>query len=177
MTSLPKYLREEAVRALNRAAEITEKTHPTDSDWFETTAKKIEPRPAPKRHRERIKKTNLPATVRARRPKVVKMSNTQIFAHNHERANGVCECGCGKAFDITYLGHETMDHYDNGRGKDERATTDNCWNLRWGCHLKRQGLSPSTAEWNRKFRDHCKRNGITKIFQHIEHAPLERATT
>lgn len=176
MTSLPKYVREDVVRALNHAANLEGKPTPSDVSWFEKMALVVSPG-EPKKKQEHVKKTNLPKTVRARRPKVVKMSNTQIFAHNHERAKGFCECGCGLPFDTTFLGRETMDHYDNGRGKDERATTDNCWNLRWGCHLKRQGLSPSTAEWNRKFRDHCKRNGITKIFQHIEHAPLERATT
>lgn len=99
---------------------------------------------------------------------------SSIWQHCHERAAGICECGCEHTFDLTFLGRETLDHFDNGTGKSQRQDVKTCWMLRWGCHLARQALSPSIIDWNRKFRAHCERNEITPVFQHIEHAEVPR---
>lgn len=70
-----------------------------------------------------------------------------------ERANGLCECGCGRA-----LLNPELDHFF-GR-KNEAETFESCWLLERGCHQQKTANTPSSGWWLRRFIRHCGRHGL-----------------
>lgn len=170
MNTITPAIRRELVRTCNRLAGLLEDVSPQEARDAERLAARIEPR-------KKIAKT-LPFETRKESKKKKRLSRNRatsdIRAHCSARASGVCECGCGQAFDQTFLGRETLDHFDNGTGKSQRQNVKTGWMLRWDCHLSRQALLPNVVVWNRKFREHCARNNITSVFQHIEHQRVAR---
>jgi hypothetical protein len=67
------------------------------------------------------------------------------------RAQGVCECGCGRVF--TDINGMEMDHFW-GRGKVKQSVT-NCWALALTCHREKTNNIPSRLHWLQKFQAHC----------------------
>lgn len=71
-----------------------------------------------------------------------------------ERANGWCECGCGKT--VT----EETGHCDHqfGRAKAEESVSS-CWFLHPSCDHAKTVNSPSASYWLVRFVRHCEKHG------------------
>jgi hypothetical protein len=102
-------------------------------------------------------KTNLPFKTRAVEKEEDRLAQNEetdrIRAECMLRANGRCECGCGRRLD---LWGATMDHWLSGSGQRvPKQSVKTCWILTLKCHLGRQTNSPSVAFWNERFQRHC----------------------
>lgn len=163
------------VSGLNLLSSLLADTSPRESQSWAHDAKRIQDS-----RRRAPKKINLPFASKAERRNKKKLSKKEVSMEKAEirivcsaRAAGICECGCGQAFNEGYLhSRATLDHFDNGRGKDERQSIENCWMLRWDCHEMRQTYSPNVETWNLKFARHANTYGYP-IIKHIEHAQLQ----
>ncbi len=70
-----------------------------------------------------------------------------------DRADGLCECGCG-----SFLGDGGhMDHFF-GRAKVEELVI-NCWALCLACDDAKTNNRPSAIHWLERFSSHCAKYG------------------
>lgn len=78
-----------------------------------------------------------------------------------QRANGVCECGCGRAViaDPAFANLDNkaeLEHpFSKGKGARLPQSVETCWILRADCHRERTNNRPDAATWWRKFIAHC----------------------
>ncbi len=79
--------------------------------------------------------------------------NKEIRRYVFARANGICECGCGKPLDES----SQLDHVF-GRAKAEESI-ENCWALTLQCHDDKTNNRPNAARWCGNFQEHCNRHG------------------
>lgn len=182
MSTIPKYLREEAVRALNRAAKLTEDTFPSDARYFEQTAARIAPRQSPKRiaPRERIKKTSLPfkttRQLKRARASAHKESTSSIRPAVFERAGDRCEAWHpGKSEGSWHRCEKKAtiwDHWMSGTGRRrQKQAVETTWALCDSCNFARTEKIPNIEWWNESHRVHCELYGY--LFEpHIEHSPV-----
>jgi hypothetical protein len=96
----------------------------------------------------------------ARKPKESKRKQKReetflVRAEVFRRANGVCECGCGRPLTTALAGGPTLDHFF-GRARAESIET--CWALRWDCHVMKTENRPSATSWLDRFVTHCRRH-------------------
>jgi hypothetical protein len=70
------------------------------------------------------------------------------------RANGFCECGCGR---VTRWAVGHLDHFF-GRGKTPQSV-ENCWWLAPECDRAKTENVPNAAHWLQLFIKRCDRHG------------------
>lgn len=87
-----------------------------------------------------------------------------IYEAVAKRADGYCECGCGRWFQGEGPNKPELDHQASRRVPQ---TTWNTWMLAKFCHELRQSGNPDTRYWLEKYIRHCRR--------HIIHAGDEYA--
>ncbi len=75
----------------------------------------------------------------------------KIYEAVARRADGRCECGCGR-----WLIAPQMDHALSRR---VRESVQNCWMLEALCHQEKTDSNPSAAAWLTRFIAHCERHG------------------
>lgn len=69
-----------------------------------------------------------------------------------ERAQGGCECGCGRPFE-SFSGVPTLDHF---WGVAREESLESCWALRADCHRRKTDSVPSKRCWLTRFVIHCR---------------------
>lgn len=74
-----------------------------------------------------------------------------------KRADGFCECGCGRPLDTGLLSRDVRDHFW-GRAKAP-TREDTVWVLRNDCNLKKTDNKPNRVTWLSKYLLHCRLHG------------------
>ena len=98
------------------------------------------------------------AQVKAKKQAAHRMSTADVVAAVLGRADGVCECGCGR---IAIFSGE-LDHRWGGVGRRREAqSVETCWILRRKCHFEKTANFPSAAAWQERWAAHCKKYGYT----------------
>lgn len=89
------------------------------------------------------------------------------------RANGRCECGCGR---FTSYGNGEMDHYA-GRVR-QKQSAEWCWWLHRDCHRAKTDNKPDAMHWHLLFLKHARRHryeaAAKYALNHIEAEELLR---
>lgn len=89
--------------------------------------------------------------------------NKKVRAAVFARAEGVCECGCGKSLDNAPEATGELDHFF---GRDSE-TVETCWALRRDHHREKTDGFPSAGYWCLLFLAHCRRH---RLFDAAEQA-------
>lgn len=111
---------------------------------------------------ERCPTCRKPWKRKVRKPRV---DMKEIRASAWERANYLCECGCGR--DLRLWGCE-LDHWLGGSGRrKQKQSVETCWLLAGLCHRRRTRNEPDAAYWNARFEKHCRKHGYL-FTPHVE---------
>lgn len=106
------------------------------------------------------------------RPPPEKMTSAEIREACVQRADGKCECGCGRAF--TPFDPAEWDHWLGGNGRRrQKESVETTWMLIRSCHQQRTRNWPSAEHWNALREAFCKKWNYA-FKPHIVHQPLQR---
>jgi hypothetical protein len=78
-----------------------------------------------------------------------------------ERAQGLCECGCGKSVNTD---RGELDHFFSRRNSESVET---CWFIDAVCHKRRHEAVGGTLLWLGKVAMHCRTHGYLEALEKV----------